>query len=56
MLIGLPPSEFEHAVAPGRTRLYLLAAGDATRVVEVSDVGEPGMADLDRVVRTFRFG
>lgn len=57
LFIGRPPSQLEHAMITGLTmRLYLLAYGDGTLVIEVDDLaGGANLAEYSEIVDSMRF-
>jgi hypothetical protein len=56
LMVGQPPSEFEHGLGPGLTiRLYLLGFRSGTLAVEIDDVGSPDLTTSDRMVQSFQF-
>jgi hypothetical protein len=57
LIVGVPPSEFDHGVIPGlKIRLYLLRH-EGTLAIEVDDVsGGKNLDSYSRVVEQFQFG
>jgi len=56
LMVGLPPSSFEHGLIPGLTiRLYVLNSEAGVLAIEVDDVDHHDLATYSKVVDDFAF-